>query len=404
MVPPMEEKFEDVQKDLEEDLKSITDAKVRSAAAFMAFHLEENPEHIEWDGAAKTISLSIGNKEDAETFTRQQFLDFVAECKSYKLDSDRFIRTNGRTLMLVHPESLKAQFICYREEQKLTFSFKKDISLHFHANDPLVQYVAVKNGSDFEYLPAYASLAIQYSAKQKHIPDKEEEQLLESLMFELASTEDIVFSKNELIRDFEEDPFYEFEGQKFAKKLRPLECFNEGMRLYLAAANVAGLELQLLSYYKVLEFFAPIVLALESNEALRKRLDSPAALNPDGNYLQSIFELARATERRKNDKEMIRLVLETCVDFVDVSRLLPKPLAKTLSPDDKKGLAEHSRVVAEALYATRNQVAHAKSNYELQGTEISAEYLPELIKFVQAAAVRAVRWYNRLPTHLKLTF
>jgi hypothetical protein len=163
-------------------------------------------------------------------------------------------------------------------------------------------------------------------------------------------------------------------------------------------------ELKLLSFYKVLEFFAPIVMALDSNEAMRKKLDSPSTLKPDANFLKSIFELARSLEQRRKDKEMIRQVLETCMDFVDVANLLPKPLAKELSHDDKKGQSEHIRFVSEALVATRNQVAHAKSNYEPLGNEVSEEYLPQLNEFVQAAAVRTIRWYNRLPVHLKLKF
>ena len=107
-------------------------------------------------------------------------------------------------------------------------------------------------------------------------------------------------------------------------------------------------------------------------------------------------------EQRKKDKEMIRLVFETCVDFVDVSKLLPKPLAKELSHDDKKGQSEHIRIVADVLAATRNQVAYAKSNYEPQGNEMPTEFLEGLDQFVEDTATRTIRWYNRLPAHLKL--
>jgi hypothetical protein len=69
---------------------------------------------------------------------------------------------------------------------------------------------------------------------------------------------------------------------------------------------------------------------------------------------------------------------------------------------DKKAEGEHIRLVADTLVATRNQVAHAKSNYQPQGNELALEYLPRFNDFVEAAAIRTIRWYNRLPTHLKL--
>ena len=109
-----------------------------------------------------------------------------------------------------------------------------------------------------------------------------------------------------------------------------------------------------------------------------------------------MFDLARSFERRKMDKELIRVALEKCIDLVDIAKFLPKPLAAELDYDDKKKLGDHVRTIADALYATRNQVAHAKSNYQVQGNEVDAESFPELNRFMNAAAVMAIRWYGRL--------
>jgi hypothetical protein len=280
------------------------------------------------------------------------------------------------------------------------------LSVHFAPSSPLVGFAAYQEEAygDYHAPDNYPSLEIRYQKNAKKKTPEEEKELFESLLFELAVDADVVFSVTDFQYDFDENPFEELEDKNFSTTLRPVEPFNEGMRLYLAASQITEPELKLLSLYKVLEYFSPIVMALDSNEAMRKKLDSPTALKPDANFLKSIFELARSHEQRKKDKEMIRLVFETCMDFIDVSRLLPKPLAKELSHDDKKELSEHIRFVAEALVATRNQVAHAKSNYEPQGNEVSEEFLPKLNEFVQAAAVRTIRWYNRLPNHLKLKF
>jgi hypothetical protein len=153
----------------------------------------------------------------------------------------------------------------------------------------------------------------------------------------------------------------------------------------------------------VLEFFAPIVLALESIEALRKKLDSPLALSPDANYLKSIIDLVRSLDERRNDNQMIRLLFETCLDFVELSTMLPHPHFKELKYGDKKtDIEAQSKAASEALVAIRNQVAHAKSDYRPTGLELSLEELSDFNIFLEAAAVQTIRWYNRLSVHLKL--
>jgi hypothetical protein len=121
------------------------------------------------------------------------------------------------------------------------------------------------------------------------------------------------------------------------------------------------------------------------------------------NYLKSIIDLVRSLDERRNDNQMIRLLFETCLDFVELSTRLPHPHFKELKYGDKKtDIEAQSKAAAEALVATRNQVAHAKSDYRPTGLELSLEELSDFNIFLEAAAVQTIRWYNRLPVHLKL--
>jgi hypothetical protein len=70
----------------------------------------------------------------------------------------------------------------------------------------------------------------------------------------------------------------------------------------------------------------------------------------------------------------------------------------------KADIEAQSRSAAEALVATRNQVAHAKSDYRPTGVELPLAELSDFNAFLEAAAVQTIRWYNRLPVHLKLKF
>src|SRR5204863_2412647 len=96
-------------------------------------------------------------------------------------------------------------------------------------------------------------------------------------------------------------------------------------------------------------------------------------------------------------------LLATCVDVMELSRYLPSAWQETLSYESKKAEAEACfKKLAEVIVATRNQVAHAKSNYSPQGTEANPADPPRFNEFLRFAEEQTIRWYNRLPNHQKI--
>jgi hypothetical protein len=385
------------------------DKEVKAAIDYLIKEwVDFTPDEFDWDGKAETITFSLPFSQQKYTLDRASFLDFAQDCQHAKIDeSESVIHTKRRTILLVHPVSLKAQYIAFYKGKALNFKVNDTVSLHFHPVHPIVGFIGLQQDAFNEHLAPdmYPCVEILYASGSQKLSEEDEQKLLESFLFELAATADLIFSKASLQQDTE-NPFEELEEQEqeYAPKLRPVETFNEGMRLFNAAIQVNDAELRLLSLFKVLEYFGPIVTALDSNEALRKKLDSPSALTPDANYLQSVFELTRSLEKRRNDNEMIRLLLDKCADMIELSKKLPRPRFRQLNYEDKKSEIEaQTKAVADALVATRNQVAHAKSDYKPVGNEVPRKELSQFNAFIEAAAVQAIRWYNRLPAHLKLT-
>lgn len=283
--------------------------------------------------------------------------------------------------------------------QNITLSFEKELHI--------VTFSAFGAGAHHEFYPPskHSVVQVSYEFPEDRLPDEQESKLTDAFLFELASTHDIVFRRGHLETSFEfDDPFEQLLDTGPELGVRQLEEYNDGMRLYLAALQVSDPELRFLSLFKVLEFFAPVVFSLEEHEAIRKKLDSPDALTPDAEYIRSLVELVRSLEKRKVDKEMMKALFATCLDLVELSKHLPKSRRKALSYESKRGeIDAFGRDLAEAVVATRNQVAHAKSNYQLVGNELKADELPEFNEFMRVAAAQTIRWYNRLPKYQKTT-
>src|SRR6185369_8586896 len=245
------------------------DKELKDAIAFLAEKLECEAHEFEWDKQKQTVFFSLPCSEQEYLLNKNEFLEFVHDCQSLKLEGN-LIRTNSKTVLLVSPISLKAQFICYYKGKTLTFDLGDGVSIHVVPVSVFVGFVAYQEGAYGDYHPPdnYPSLEIRYGNGVKKKTSEEEDHLFESFMFELAADADLVFDRAEFQYDFDDNPFEELEGKEFAAALRPLEPFNEGMSLWLAASRISEPELKLLSLYKVLEFFAPVVMAIDSYEAM----------------------------------------------------------------------------------------------------------------------------------------
>lgn len=249
----------------------------------------------------------------------------------------------------------------------------------------------------------YTAIEVGFGSFAGDRTEQAEVDLIDAFLFELASSHNIVFKKSGFdIFDEDDDATPWLAEKKLDIKLRPLEASHDGVRLYLAAGRVEDSSLRFFSFYKVLEHFAPNVLNLEAHEGLRKKLDSPEALSPGGQFIREILQLSKGYDLRKNDRDLIKGVLLTCVDLVGLNPHIPTFLRKPVTYEtNRRDLDQYCRELAECICATRNQVAHARATYEPHGTECPIGELPQLNEFMQAAAAQAIRWYNHLPDHQK---
>ena len=60
-----------------------------------------------------------------------------------------------------------------------------------------------------------------------------------------------------------------------------------------------------------------------------------------------------------------------------------------------------SNFLGSVIYSTRNQIVHAKSNYVQDNYECPTQDLGQFNIFIKHACYASIKWYNRLPQHLK---
>jgi hypothetical protein len=393
-------------------------AEIRSGISNLCNRIEYFTEDdFEIELGDESIFIRLPGVDSGESFSIEEFLFFIQEMSNFKVIDNGRIQTKTRTYQIIKAESEDLEY--YLKNTSDFFHKKDDIEIRI-IEAPIFIGIACTEieayheefGSDYENLIA---IEINYLTNPRVIDETE---LIYSYLFEIADTTGFIFYLSEIYkRDPELDekideiinrdglPISDEEMEKFSFK--PLLQFNESMKLYASALQTTDPELRLLNFYKILEYFAPIVINIDAYDLLAKKLDSPKVLKPNREYLKSIFDLVNSTNQRFKDNELIKSVFNRCFDLVDTFEYLPESIkSKVLGTIKEKGidyltskdkLSQASNIIATSLYSTRNWVVHAKSNYESTGNECQYKDLKQLNIFLRVVTARTIRWYSKLP-------
>lgn len=358
----------------------------------------------EIDKNTETIYMPFPREEEIEVDI-DDLLYYFSDFDSYKIHDTNKVTTDKITQRVVTCSELSPYYYLGHFDTQTD-----EIKIGIRTNPILIGIAATSMSEYTKYSPpcsSHIAVEVRYASKEKRLSDEDETKLINAFFFELAHAYKISFnfSSFETPDEFIEEEFTE-ESNKLPKII---EEYNPGMELFVMANQTLSPELRFLTYYKVFEYFAPIYSKIDSFEAMRKKLDSSNANNLNAAYISSIFELARSYENSLRDKELVKAVINNTFDLIDIYESLPLRIKKQLKVEKlnykskKETLDQIVNYLGNLLYSTRNSIVHAKSNYTQTGLECKEDDLDELNEFMHKACYSTIKWYNRLPTHLKIT-
>lgn len=365
------------------------------------------------------IYFPLPGEDDVFFMSIEDLIEFDWQMESFEIIDNGRIRTTTLTYQIVKAETEDLEFYL-----KNTTDFYQEVDgielriveapVYVAIACILLDSLHVEYGSGYEH---YTVIEIIYEDKREKLTLEQESGLIYSYLFEIADTTGFIYYLSKIqdndpeltkkiesiLAKKEED---DAESEEFIK-LKPLLKFNEATRLYVSGLQTHDKELRLLNFYKIFEFFAPIVISIESYELLSKKLDSPKAMNPQRDYLESIFTLVNSTNQRLKDNELIKSVFNKCFDIVELFSDLPNSIQKKVLgiikereltyETSKEKLSQACNIIASIVYSSRNKVVHAKSNFEPTGDECPTDEIEQLNIFLKKASAITIRWYNRLP-------
>lgn len=243
----------------------------------------------------------------------------------------------------------------------------------------------------------------------KKLPEGHIQNIFEAYLFELSSSLDIHVQPSP--RPYldgswlDERCDYVFKPSRF----RPLvlgKGTTELLKLYNKAVASQDLDVQILYFTKAIEYVSQTVVRIQSHEAIRGKLLSSRALEPDAVYISELEAVFEAQRVYKKDREAIRQTIATCCEASELAKVAPtfikefKQISVGSSFQDKIKALE---ALGKILYATRNEIAHAKANYTSTGDECPRDQLHEFTQCVKIATQQVIRWYYFRPESIRFT-
>ncbi|MBE7649178.1 hypothetical protein LNJ05_12260 [Tenacibaculum finnmarkense genomovar ulcerans] len=381
----------------------------------------------------ESIYISLPGDDQGEALETEDFINFGFEISDFKIENHGRIQTTTLTYQIIKAESEDLEYYL-----KNTSDFYQEIDgielrimeAPIYVGIACIELGAYHDdfGSNYQHLLA---IEITYPDKRNRLNLAEETELIYSYLFEIADSTGLIFYLSKIIvrdpeleqkiealinvelgvLDGEEEKEEEKESVEEISEddyvLKPLLAYSESMKLYVSALQTNDKELRLLNFYKILEYYAPIVINIGSYQLLAQKLDSPKVLKPNRVFLKSIFDLVNSTNQRLRDSELIKSVFNTCFDLVDTFHFLPESMQrkvlgiikeKEINYNTKKEkLSQASNIISNTLYSTRNKVVHAKSNFEPTGDECNDKDIEQLNIFLKEITGRIIRWSTKLP-------
>ena len=368
------------------------------------------------------LNLWVPETEDSPELTIKDLIDLSEELKNARLQNNTRYISQKRVLQSIKPlELTQLSILGLGEgwpstrlfEQKLNFDGNTIAIGIINGFSPFSLIVA-KNGDYEDFLPPFHEedyfIEITFeNALKNNIIDS----LIEAYLFELNSSLNLTFKQH--IRpipdggwDYEDAHENATELEKNAR-LRPLingKGIKEACHLFNKAISIEdNEELRLFSLVKAIEYIAPTVVKKKTNEQIRQRLLSSDALNPDAEFIADLIKLIENNRESRKDAAALKLtILEAC-DPNPLAKVAPKFLNKIhlkndfIKDADRKSALEE---LSNCITATRNKIAHAKSNFQPTGKECPDEQLSSFVECLRLVAIQIIQWFATCPEELRI--
>lgn len=357
--------------------------------------------------------------DDDRTMSVDEFIDIINKIDDYQVIDNSYVFSNNEAIFLV-------EFIDYD-----SYSIFENATIpneNFEFNKKIFWKTnVVINSIDYTVGLVDNSLSVlDFVIKKEDYYDKEychyenaimvrsnnnldldlAKEIADAFIFELASTHGIKLKYTSLPIPLDIETDLEEHSSKNYNIFPILvgKGLNSLINIYNSSLTIDDTDYKILCLTQVIEYVAPSIIRMKLNEEVMKKLSSPNVLNPNAMFIKELEGLFKDYSKNSKDRELIKNTVMEIVDFNEVLDLLPNYILEKRKRDNitKQVKEDALNKLAQSISDTRNEIAHAKANYQKNGNECPLEDRDLFAKLLSVLSCEAIRWFARLPEEKRI--
>lgn len=272
-------------------------------------------------------------------------------------------------------------------------------------------FLVEQSGNCNKYYPAYSEddYFIRITSENE-IDMKVCDNLAKSFLFEINATHKLNIDFSDGRDDVSDEYYWDEELVNKSYEIFPL-IYGAGISdiidVYNRAQTTVEMDYKILCYTKVIEYISPTIAQEKLYDKVQLKLTSPMVLNPSSDFINELGAIYNENQKcASKDSELIRLSILTVVDiqdiWEDISSLMRQHKSKNKNDLDRQSAKECLELLSAIIYETRNEIAHAKANYNKKGNECTLNNKSQLILALDKIAVQCIRWFALQPENKRV--
>lgn len=370
----------------------------------------------------EAINFSFPGDEDCVQITVDDLISITDKLDTYEEKGEATVRCANLSQTVIDIE-----YNWYYDGEILNEIYETDSFVASIVEEPIL--IGIRNlrhdcyNYDF-WSPCRYFHAVEFRYKEgvKKLPYEQELEEIYRFLFalniknnylirisELPAIEKGDLIDNESIEesDLENCDFFK-EKEQIIHKSSDLPKRSPMLKMYLDALSIRDKSLRFLLFYKIIEYISPII----ANSILYKRLEARLNIGvfskKGESYYNSIIDLVHRYNRSISDAELASTVLTECCDIELSVPYIPDSIWRLMLRDS--GVSANRKIeeltnddfvklnisLGKILYATRNSIVHAKSNYASTGKECPNKDIGALNEFMKKLCYAIIMHNNNI--------
>lgn len=373
-----------------------------------------NDEEYIIDGR-ETMEIYLDEQESLIECTIAEFIELINQVQFSSINEDGIFVSNGVAILRVSAKDLSEEYYDYSPffEEKIKYK-NTDINLIVSNSNSLYALKVYFDMAFNEYYPIILNddLFVEISFNHdSNINLNDIHEIFNAYIFEIFIKSKLKLELNPRFYydEVEDEPQFDIELDLNSK------LFTKGMSDIIKMFNQAeghNNDRAIVEYVKVIEYIAATVIREKVTLEVQKKLSEPKTFKPNADYIKELGDIYLNNKKKFSvDSEMIKEAIKECCDIEKLSKYSPKFITQLKNLDvelakdesDKEMLySQANNALAKSISDTRNNLSHAKANYDKKGLECPDNQKEEFIILLRNVCIQVIKWFYNTDESIRI--